>query len=89
MARVIVRIQEVASGTERDYVYPYEWEDSLEYLWSEGNYGCDCNRALFFARAVGEEDPEDRECGETAFRIVSITDDDGKIVYAEEEGAER
>lgn len=29
---------------------------------TEGNLGCGCNRALEFARAGGEPDPEDRPC---------------------------
>lgn len=30
-----------------------------DYIWSEGNYACDCNRHLFFVRAGGDEDDED------------------------------
>jgi hypothetical protein len=43
---------------------------SVVYQWSDGNYSCDCNRALFFARAGGEEEPE-VECGEGAYAIVA------------------
>ncbi len=31
------------------------------YIWSDGNYACDCNMYLFFERAIGNE-PDDDEC---------------------------
>jgi len=47
---------------------PYESEEALKaaiiYLYVEGNYSCDCNRALFSAEANGGELPEDFPCGE-------------------------
>jgi len=53
-----------------------------DYIWREGNYSCDCNRALFFY-AWGPES-ENVDCSDGKFRIVSITDKrDGKIVYQE------
>lgn len=61
-----------------------EWHDDSDYpdfIWSEGNYACDCNRALFFARAIGEDDPE-RSCGDSAFSL-RITDVGGKELYSE------
>lgn len=50
-----------------------------DYIWSEGNYSCDCNRALFFARAGGEDDPN-HDCGSGAF-LVEITGTDGSVLY--------
>lgn len=79
MSDLIVRVHEM----------DLDWDDgdvegSCEYLWSEGNFGCDCNRALFFARAV-DEDPDDDEtpCGSTAFRI-RITEN-GRVVYRDDD----
>ncbi len=34
------------------------------YIWEDGNYSCDCNRRLFFARANGDEEDWDSGCGE-------------------------
>ena len=47
-------------------------EDQGEYMWTEGNYGCDCNRALFHARARGVPDPEEKDlvCGEDRFVLL-------------------
>jgi hypothetical protein len=49
------------------------------YSWADGNYACDCNRASFFEGRYVENAP----CGDTRFRIVSITDLAGTVLYAE------
>ena len=52
---------------------PTDPEDvaGMEWYWTEGNYGCDCNRWLFFERAAdGDPDIDDAECGEGRFEIV-------------------
>ena len=47
-----------------------ERNGDMLYQWTEGNYGCDCNRALFFARAAGEEEEEENPpCGHTLFLV--------------------
>ena len=76
-----VEICRMSDGIVRVYRYPYDWEgDVSEYMWGDGgNYSCDCNRALFFARSGAEDDP-DIECGDTAY-VIRITDDSGKEVY--------
>ena len=35
-----------------------------EYLYTEGNYGCDCNRSAFLARYCGVDFSDGAECGE-------------------------
>ena len=45
--------------------------EGIEYMWTEGNYSCDCNRELFIKRQQGEDAP-DRECGET-YELISMT----------------
>lgn len=54
------------------------------YLWSDGNYSCDCNRALFFARAVDEAEPDEPPCGETAYCVQLTAADDGRLLYEDE-----
>ncbi len=63
----------------------------IEFMWSEGNYGCDCNRYLFFERA-GCHEPTDEEselhcnCGEDRYTVLCIVDmETGKTIYAEGE----
>lgn len=49
-------------------------EEISDYLWSEGNYACDCNRGLFFSGESGE-------CGESRY-TVRITDKlTGDLLY--------
>ena len=43
------------------------------YNYEEGNFSCDCNRALFFERAKGEETERERECGNTRYAINTVT----------------
>lgn len=43
------------------------WED--EFLWADGNYACDCNRASFFAWAGGEKEPRGVPCGMSTYVI--------------------
>ncbi len=83
----IVTIRRTADGKEVDYVDNLPWEESSEYMWNEGNYGCDCNRAIFFARAQGLTDP-DRTCGHTAFEIVKIVDENGKLLWEGDSSSE-
>ena len=48
-------------------------DDNVKFLWTEGNYGCDCNRGLFFHRAKGLPDT-DNPCNEGLY---AVTLDDG------------
>ena len=50
------------------YRFPYDFgneypEDSARFMWTDGNYGCDCNRALFIAEYCDPEFPE-MDCGD-------------------------
>lgn len=51
-------------------------DDSVHYMWENGNYSCDCNRRLFLARYCGI-DPENAdldtyvECGDS-IRLLSL-----------------
>jgi hypothetical protein len=79
----IVEIVRLADGAVRRMPLAkasgLDWtEEGSDYMWSEGNYACDCNRALFFARAAGEPDP-DRPCGDSAFGVRILVD--GRIVF--------
>lgn len=51
------------------------------YIWEEGNYGCDCNRGLFFWRARhgigpdgGYNDPH-TPCGHDRYYVLAINVD--------------
>lgn len=65
---------------QHDYEYP-EGETFDTYLWEEGNYSCDCNRALFF---YGYEDGENYLCGDSRFVVEKIVNrETGELLYSE------
>ncbi len=53
------------------------------YVWSDGNYGCDCNRRLFFARAAGEEADWDGECSKGFYSVRLRNKKTGRVFYSE------
>ena len=65
-----IEIREAATGETRriDDDSPFS-----EFIWTDGNYACDCNRALFFARAAGAGDPN-TACSDGRF-VVRIHED--------------
>lgn len=73
-----VLIRRVEDGAERWFSPRWAADDAftMNYMWEEGNYGCDCNRARFFAKAAGE-DYCDITCGTGKYEIVAIKRDDG------------
>lgn len=76
-----VVIRQNATGIERTANFDVDshWDGGHEYLWSDGNYGCDCNRAIFFHEAGNEKDP-DIECGETEYDVVRVIMHDGTVI---------
>lgn len=63
----------------------YQDEDYDEYMWTDGNYGCDCNRFLFHSRALGKDPNWDEgECGSERFKI-RVMDGAGVVIYAEKD----
>ena len=62
-------------------------QEFMSFNWEEGNFACDCNRKLFFARALGKEldlDDEDLTCSEGKYRV-KIFDLEGQLLYEDEE----
>lgn len=55
-----------------------------EFIWSDGNFACDCNRRLFFERALDAnyDDDIDYDCGSDKY-AVRITDKSDNVLYDE------
>jgi len=53
--------------------------EGTEFMWSEGNYSCDCNRADFF---YGRD--ANGECGNSRFRIVATNIPDLRVEEEDE-----
>lgn len=81
---ISVTMEHVPTGEVRTYEADNygPWAEGSEFWWSDGNMSCDCNRAMDFARAGGEEN-EDHGCGDGEFRIVGIKSQDGRLLYSE------
>lgn len=83
--RVLLRKND--TGEERWRVMDFDWSESDEFWWTEGNFGCDCNRAMEWARAGGPGPPDDphwnnidRDCGDIAFTAICAELADGTII---------
>jgi hypothetical protein len=88
-----VKMLDRTTGEIRDIVYKdWEWSKGDHddwFLWDSGNWSCDCNRELDWARDKGEEIPEDPPgptyCkGSFRFFVLEIRTPDGKVVYGPE-----
>lgn len=77
-----VVIRNNLTGESRAIHQDDAWSDSTDYLWGEGNYACDCNRALFFFN--WEVEAENRWCGHERFTIPTIILSDGTIIEFED-----
>ncbi len=74
----------VATGEEVEYIPAYcsdSWNDD-EFLWTEGNNGCDCNRHNYWYRAKDTEPPGRQACGDSAY-IIRVTTVTGGLLYEE------
>jgi hypothetical protein len=59
-------------------------EESFFFLWTEGNYSCDCNRDLFFHRVSQPDYYEDHPCGDSEYRLNWVRDlSTGEVLYPE------
>ena len=78
-----IKITIVKNATGETRVYTDDTPGAAlgcEYMWTEGNFSCDCNRHIFFERAVGNTPDDDRPCGETAYTVPHIELPDGVFI---------
>lgn len=74
----------IQTGVESTWTHTeYISQEVVEFMWEEGNYSCDCNRYLFFYRAIGEEfDEDDIVCGHEQYDVNLYTSE-GEQFYTE------
>lgn len=77
----IVNIRNNRTGEVRAVPNDMTWDESSHFWWTQGNFGCDCNRAWEFARGVDPNatDPG-QECGNEAFTVTDAILPDGRVV---------
>jgi hypothetical protein len=59
---------------------PAEDGSANAYIWEDGNYGCDCNRAIFFGDF---QDGEERKCTNWLYSVNLRNDDTGEWILRE------
>ena len=80
-----VAIKNNETGEVRVSTQNFEFEAHTEWAWTEGNYGCDCNRHLEFERAIGNTpDFDEAICGDDKYSVLYFEIDDGEIINIED-----
>ena len=89
--KIVALIRKNETSEIREYKDEVWWDCNEPYddypndfMWSEGNYSCDCNRYLFFQRAKGENEDND-ECGDDKYSVNLKNPKNGEIFYREYE----
>lgn len=87
LVKTLVRIRKNDTGEIREYedtILFINWMDLPRYeIWQDGNFGCDCNRRLFFARAGDEEEDMEGPCGTGQYSVELINPANGVAYYSE------
>ena len=83
----VAEIRNHATGVVREYQDNSIMEDGApepsSFIWEDGNYACDCNRKLFFARAAGEDEDWERECSDGLYSVRVRNKKSGRVFYSE------
>ncbi len=84
--RYTAMIRHNPTGEVRSYHDTWELqhgEGGLIFMWTEGNYGCDCNRKTFFERAANPayKMPEQSVCGDTGYSVNLVVE--GRTIHKE------
>lgn len=73
-----VTLRRLSDGLEKTIVDDLDWHDSSLYWWSEGNMGCDCNRASTFGDVDLSQDIE-VECSTSKYLLIKIELSTGQV----------
>ena len=79
-------IRENATGEVRESPHTIDVTDDgmpNSYIWEDGNWSCDCNRATFFGIESIDDEHQHFPCGSTAFSVNLRRDDTGEMFYRE------
>jgi hypothetical protein len=77
---LVVEIRRNSDG--KTVIANKRWSFS-EFMWSEGNYSCDCNRGIMFDEAIGSKESEPYECGQEKFSVRLTHSKTKKVFYDE------
>jgi hypothetical protein len=82
---VKIYIRKNDTGEIRQYADTLSCEDGNinTFIWSDGNYSCDCNRELFFCRANNDLEPDKPKCSDSRYSVKIVSN--GEVLYSEYE----
>ena len=70
------------TGETKTFRYEYPLDESSHFLWTEGNYECDCNRRVFF---FGHDKESERwPCGSGRISAIKAILPSGEEVVLDE-----
>lgn len=79
-----VALRKNDTGEVRIVEWPHsDWDENAEFFWTEGNFFCDCNRAMTWHDVSGDPDP-DSACGTTAYAVAYVELPDGTRLEIED-----
>ena len=81
--KLTLRIRKKETGEVRDYVSEWPVDFPIDYFFGDGNGGCDCQRADWFATAGNEPDPN-INCTEDKFAL-TVIGEDGEHLYSDDD----
>ena len=77
-----VAMRRNSTGEQRLVDVRDDWDDEIsKYLWTDGNFACDCNRAGFWS----EWTDHDRHCGETEYTALCAELPDGRKIKLDDD----
>lgn len=83
---VIATIKENKSGKQvsfGDEIFIDEDGIPFLFVWTDGNFSCDCNRHMFFKQALGEEEDYNFPCSHGLYSV-KISDGETGEIYLDE-----
>ena len=65
---VKITLKDTLTNTTATYIDERATEDKYEesFMWTDGNYACDCNRSIFFFGDIEQS----LECGDNRFEVI-------------------
>lgn len=82
-AKCVIIVRNNATGDTVKMVE--DLKNHTVHFWTDGNFGCDCNRAHCFGWARDSDEGTDHPCGDSAFSI-RIMDENGQVLHDELDG---
>lgn len=80
-----VAIRDNQTGETKVVEQAIEWFSHSHFFWTDGNFGCDCNRHDVFYGHSEEEDEDEIPCGHERFTVLYAELPSGERITIDEE----